>query len=106
MKGIVKVFAVGLLLVTGVASAGFKTSQQVVIGSGFANGDLGYVYNTPDVSQYIGCETYAYPNQLYGYCYALDLSGTYKGCFTTNANMINVMSALKSDGYLIFYFDT
>jgi len=106
MKRFGTMIALSLLLVAGAATAGFKTSQAVVIGSGLANGDLGYVHNTPDTSQYIGCETYAYPNQLYGYCYAVDLAGTYKACSTTNLGMINVMSALKSDGYLLFFFDT
>jgi hypothetical protein len=97
--------AVCMVFVTGSALAGFKTGQQVVIGSGFANGDLGYVHNTPDANQYIGCYLYAYPNQLSGGCYARDVNGTYGSCYTSNANMISVISSLKSDGYLLFYWD-
>jgi len=103
---IAAVCAVCMVLVTGSALAGFKTGQQVVIGSGFANADLGYVHNTPDTTQYIGCYTYAYPNQVYGGCFARDLNGTYASCYTSNAGMINVISALKADGYLLFYWDT
>ena len=98
--------AVCMVFAAGTALAGFKTAQQVVIGSGFANGDLGYVHNTPDATQYIGCYLYAYPNQLYGGCYARDLGGNYASCYTTNVNMMNVMASLKSDGYVLFYWDT
>jgi hypothetical protein len=101
------VLAVLLLVSAGTAVAGFKTGQQVVISttSRFANADIGYVHNTPDTTQYIGCEVYAYTTQLYAYCYARDLAGTYAGCSTSNVNLVNAAASINPDSYLLFYWD-
>ena len=108
MKRFILVLAVGLIALSGNAMAGFKTGQAVVIStaSRFVNADLGYVRNTGDTTQYIGCEVWASGSTPSAYCFARDAAGTYVSCYTTNAVLVNVAAALKPDDYLYFSWDT
>lgn len=107
MKRSMLILAVCGLALSGNAMAGFKTGQQVVINtsSRFVNADLGYVRNTADATQYIGCEVYSSGSTPSAYCFARDVAGTYVSCFTNNASLVNVAASLKSDGYLYFQWD-
>ncbi|MFL6647894.1 MAG: hypothetical protein ACJ8KO_08020, partial [Sulfurifustaceae bacterium] len=82
--------------------------QAVVINtsSRFVNADLGYVRNTADTTQYIGCEVYSSGSTPTAYCFARDAAGTYVACSTSNSALVNVAASLKSDGYLYFQWDT
>ena len=86
------------------AFAGFKSGQQVVIidGSKFANADLGYVRNTGDSTQYIGCEV----SGDVGYCTARNRDGLTRSCSTSVAKWVNTIRALNGDSYLYFKWDT
>lgn len=108
MKRSMLVLAVCGLAMSGIAMAGFKTGQQVVIStsSRFVNADLGYVRNTADANQYIGCEVYSSGSTPSAYCFARDSAGTYVSCYTTNTSLVNVAAALKPDDYLYFQWDT
>ncbi len=96
-------FAAALLASTA-ALAGFRTAQQVVIWDAgrMANGDLGYIHNQPDLTQYMGCYSYA----TAGGCYATDRTGLTRSCSTSDANQLAVIRSLKTDSYLLFYWDT
>jgi hypothetical protein len=96
-------FAAALLAST-VALAGFRSAQQVLIfdAGRFANGDLGYVSNTTDTTQYIGCENLS----GFGYCYAKDPNGLSRSCSTSDPNLLAVIRSLNGDSYLIFWWDT
>jgi hypothetical protein len=98
-KGIV-VAAVMTLGVSTAAFAGFHQAQQVVIidASSFANGDLGYVHNTPDTIQYIGCTS----SGSSASCFARNLAGLSRSCSTSSATMLDAIHALNGDSYLIF----
>ena len=96
-------FAAALLASTA-ALAGFRSAQQVVIWDAgkLANGDLGYIHNQPDLTQYMGCYSY----DAVGYCYAVDRTGLSRSCVTSDPNMVAVIRSLNSDSYLLFYWDT
>jgi hypothetical protein len=84
------------------ALAGFHTGQAVVIvdDDRLANGDLGYVHNTADKNEYIGCEVYG----DWGYCYAMNTAGTYRACATSDPDMVSTIRSLQSDSYLSFWW--
>jgi hypothetical protein len=86
------------------AFAGMKTGQPVVIndGSRFANGELGYVRNTPDSVQYIGCTIKGNA----GSCTARNAAGTTRSCSTTDAKWLSTIAAVNGDSYLYFRWDT
>ena len=92
--------AMGLFAST--AFAGYKTSHEVTINTTgskpYATGDLGYVRNTPDSIQYIGCQA---TNTL-GDCYAVNSAGLYKSCSTTDAALIELILTIKGDSNLFF----
>jgi hypothetical protein len=92
------------LLVSTLVLAGFKAAQDVVISdsSQFANGMLGYVRNTSDTTQYVGCEAFG----TSGYCFALNSAGTYRTCVTSDSNLVANIRSLNSDSYLLFYWNS
>jgi hypothetical protein len=103
MKRVLQGIATGAALLMGVsvaAFAGFHQGQQVVIidASSFANGDLGYVHNTPDTIQYIGCTS----SGGSAWCFARNLAGLSRSCSTSNATLLSAIHSLNGDSYLIF----
>ena len=82
------------------AHAGFHTAQAVVISDPgmFANGDLGYVHNTPDLIQYIGCTSYG----TNANCMARNLAGVTRSCSTANAAHLAAIHSLNGDSHLYF----
>jgi hypothetical protein len=88
------------------ASAGYKTLYEVTINTvgpkPYATGDLGYVRNSADPIQYIGCEATA----ILGDCYAVNSAGLYKSCTTTDPAMIQMILTLKGDSSLYFSWNT
>lgn len=103
MKRVLKGIIAGAVVAMGAsvaAFAGFHQGQQVVIidASSFANGDLGYVHNTPDSFQYIGCTS----SGASASCFARNLAGLQRSCSTSNATMLASLHALNGDSYLIF----
>ena len=95
------VFAAAAL--SGSALAGFQTGQQVVISDEQkqANGDVGYVHNTPDDVQYIGCLTAGDE----GYCFARRWDGVVRSCWSNDPKWVTAMAAVSSDSHLQFYWD-
>src|SRR4051812_6068552 len=85
------------------AFAGFRTEQEVVIGDQqkLANGDMGYVRQTSDDVQYIGC----FVAGDAGYCFARNNAGVTRSCWSDDARWVKVMAAVSSDTYLLFYWD-
>ena len=100
-RTLLTVLAAGLLSAT--ALAGMKTGQPVVImdASKFANGELGYVRNTADTVQYIGCTTKGDA----GSCTARNSAGLTRSCSSTEARWVNTMRAVSGDTYLYFKWD-
>lgn len=85
------------------ALAGFRTGQQVVMSeeNQFANGDLGYVHQTSDDVQYIGC----FVAGDAGYCFARTPAGVTRSCWSDEPRWVNAMAGVSKDTYLIFYWD-
>jgi hypothetical protein len=102
-KTLARTFALilGTLFVTH-AHAGFQSGQEVVFGSNFADGDVGFVHNTSDATQYIGCEV----GPGWAYCYATRSDGTYHACSTSDPDLITAATAVNSTTYLTFYWDS
>ena len=92
--------AMGLFAST--AFAGNKSVYEVTINTvgakPNATGDLGYVRNTADPYQYIGCEATA----TLGNCYAVTSAGVSKTCTTTDAALIELIRSIKGDSNLYF----
>jgi len=85
------------------AFAGFQTGQQVVMSDQkkLANGDLGYVHQTTDDVQYIGC----FVAGDAGYCFAQSKAGVARSCWSDEPRWVNAMAAVSKDTYLLFYWD-
>jgi hypothetical protein len=90
------------LLASASALAGFHSGQAVVIIDAYhlVNGDLGYVHNTSDPNELIGCQNYGDS----GYCYARNTAGIYRACSTSDPALVRAIRSLQSDSYLIFYW--
>ena len=86
--------------------AGTKTSLPVSIltttAKPFAAGDLGYVRNTADATQYIGCEF----TDTIGVCFARDVNGVTASCTTTDPVKLEVIHSIHGDGSLMFAWNT
>src|SRR5689334_19981648 len=84
------------------AFAGLKTNHEVTINTvgakPYATGDLGYVRNTADTSQYIGCEI----TTTLASCYAVNSAGLYKSCSTSDPETIALLRTLNGDSNLFF----
>jgi hypothetical protein len=85
------------------AVAGLKSASDVIISDtyGWAYGDAGHVYRTSDRTQEITCSA----NGASGSCYARDLNGVFRSCYSSEARWVRAMSALKGDSYVVFYWD-
>jgi len=94
--------SVGLLASTS-AFAGQLSGQSVVVvdSQRVAFGDLGFVHNSSDRVEYIGCQL----GGGFGYCYAMDSAGINRTCFTFDPAKIRTLRSLKSDSYLLFEWD-
>ena len=108
MKKIVAVsvlVACGLLAANGIAGA--QSAEPVTIGSGYARGDVGYVHNTSDSNQLIGCQVYVVMGQITVECYARDQSNKYGLCFKNDADAATAQAveAIDSDSYVEFDWD-
>jgi hypothetical protein len=92
--------AIAVLGLSASAWAGFHTAQAVVINDPgmFANGDLGYVHNTADAIQHIGCTSYGANAQ----CMARNLAGVFRSCSTANPSMLASIHSLNGDSHLYF----
>jgi hypothetical protein len=102
VKKIISTIAIAIAIagLSTTAWAGFHTAQQVVISDPgmFANGDLGYVHNTADLTQYIGCSSYGTSAS----CMARNLAGVLRSCSTANPSMLAAIHSLNGDSHLYF----
>ena len=85
------------------AFAGFRTGQQVVMSDvkKLANADLGYVHQTGDDVQYLGC----FVGGDAGYCFARNLAGVTRSCWSDDPRWVSAMAAVSRDSYVLFYWD-
>jgi hypothetical protein len=103
-RSVVAALVLGIFVST--AFAGLKSSQEVIISTSalkpYATGDVGYVRNTLDSTQYIGCEYTA----TAGDCFAVNSAGLYKTCSTTDPALLEVMHSINGDSNLFFSWNT
>jgi hypothetical protein len=101
-----RIFAIALTLgMCASAFAGNKNSVEVSINTvgpkPYATGHLGYVRNTPDQVQYIGCQV----STTLGSCYAVNSAGFAASCSTTDPATLELIRSLKGDSGLYFRWD-
>ena len=99
-RGLAVALSMGAMATTAVA--GYKTYYLVIVqlsgSSPYASGDLGYVRNSSDPSQYISC----YSAATYGLCSAANSVGDYASCSSTDPAMLAVIRSLNGDSWLRF----
>ncbi len=94
-------FAIGAALGIGASAfAGVHTMFQVTINDPamFANGDVSFVHNTPDVVQYLYCESQGTSAR----CVARNLAGLVRTCSTANPAHLAAIHSIGTDSYLLF----
>lgn len=67
-----------------------------------AVGSLGFVRDSSDRMQYIGCQL---GFSLGGQCFARNTAGVTRTCFTRDPDLMGTIAALNGDSYLTFYWD-
>jgi hypothetical protein len=80
-----------------------------------SGGDLGAVRAASNTIESIGCNTYTYSNSAYGYyngyaydnrvttlCWARDVNGWYRTCYSYSPGVATVASSLSGDSRLEF----
>jgi len=113
MKTISRKFAqaafVATLLSASVAMAGFRSFAPVSIvdSSMLAQGDLGYVYNSSDPVEFIGCQVYGDGGDPMALCVARNTNDGLRACTTIDPGQIATIRTLREDSRLTFsWFDT
>lgn len=101
------VVAVMLVLVSGVAAAGYASTAYVVVNTTYryANGAMSAARHSPDTNQHIGCETWASTYGTDMMCRAVDAQGRIGYCFAYSPNMIEAVRGLTSSSFLAFGWD-
>jgi hypothetical protein len=89
------------MLASTAALAGLQFAMPVFLNDYRADGDLGYVHNTVDRTQSVGCSSYGNA----GTCYATTVDGVSKSCSTSDANMLATIRSLNPASYVYFEFD-
>jgi hypothetical protein len=103
MKLMVKsVLFTSLLATAMVANAGARYVYQVNAGSNYAYGAIPDARGSSDATQYIGC----WENDYGGSCFAVDTTGTYRSCYTTNPSYLARIRSLDSSSYIYFTWDS
>ena len=108
MKTISRKFAQAAFVVTilsaSVAMAGFHSIQGVSIIDSISSavGDLGYVHNSSDPNEYIGCAVYPSAGTLMGFCAASNTSNVFRSCTTGDPGQVATIRSLREDSTLEF----
>lgn len=102
-RAMIAAAAAGLLASTS-APAGMIQDQAVTIDDAdhSATGSLGFVHNSSDRVQYIGCRL---GFNLGGRCFARNTAGVTQACFTRDPEIMATIGALNGDSYLTFKWD-
>ena len=103
-RAMIAAAAVGLLAST-TALAGLLQDMAVTIDevARSASGSLGFVRNSSDRVQYIGCEPGS--GGFGSTCYARNTAGVTRTCVTADPDVMNTIASLNGDSHLIFYWD-
>ena len=98
----------GVLLAAGLGHAGRKITTNATINttSGTAWGSLGSARSSADTTQYIGCYTTLTTTTSHAGCVAVNAVGTYRSCYTYDANLIAAIRTLTPDAYIEFAWET
>jgi len=81
--------------------AGLKLNREVIVNATSFSGDLGSSRNSADNVQYIGCNDLGASIQ----CYGKNAAGFTKSCSSNTAQMMQQVRGLRTNTYLIVYFD-
>jgi hypothetical protein len=97
---LIRVVTAALAMAGVAAVAGEQLAREVTYDAikPFVSGDLGYVRNTPDTVQYLGC----FINGASAICQARNSAGLAKSCITTDPDKVNALRSLNGDSRLAF----
>jgi hypothetical protein len=103
MKRKTTAFAIGAALALGIgtnAYAGARTMIPVTINDPamLAQGDVSFVHNTPDLIQFIFCESQGTSAN----CQARNLAGLVRTCSTANPAHLAAIHSIGTDSFLVF----
>ena|SRR3569832_1031882 len=108
--------AVAALAAQTSAYAGYHSTSPVAVyknsgnPGGIANGSVYSArYYTSDSTQYIGCQSVAYPGSSgYVFCSATDSKGNYLSCMTSNADDTTrtAIASVNTSSFILFQADT
>jgi len=103
MKRKTTAFIAGAALALGIgstANAGLHTMIPVQINDPamVANGDVGFVHNTPDAIQFIFCDSQGST----AFCQARNLAGLVRSCSTANPAHLAAIHAIGTDSHVVF----
>jgi len=106
MKRKTTAFAIGAALTLGIgtiAYAGLHTMIPVTINDPamFANGDVSFVHNTPDSTQFIFCVSQGTSAN----CLARDLAGLVRSCSTANPAHLAAIHSIGTSSFLLFQWN-
>lgn len=99
-----KIIGIGLIVagVTAVslANAGSHYSNNVLVYTGQASGNISAARFSSDGNQYVGCYTVAWAGSPLGACFFNDSSNHYFSCYTSDPNMLATMHGINATSYL------
>ncbi|HVZ75257.1 MAG TPA: hypothetical protein VHJ20_22925 [Polyangia bacterium] len=101
--------SLALTLGFGLVGAGVGTAiaaGPVQVFGNWARGDMGNAHNTGG-TQYIGCWVNSDPSGApLAYCEANDGGGSMNFCYTSNGNLVSLMSSMQASSEIQFGWDT
>ncbi len=97
------VLAIILIISAPVVFAGASSYYQVTVNlsSGYAFGSMVGARNSRDTVQWIGC-TRSFRSHANANCTARNAAGVYGACSTTDLGLIEALSPLADESYLVF----
>ena len=88
-----------------IALAGQRSTLGVYVGSTQLNGILSDARASSDVYSYVAVQVQATASSMTAYVMARNASGVYKQCWTSNPQMVSLLTGVSGDGFLYAYFD-
>jgi hypothetical protein len=109
MRQSTRFLGIGLVLslaaIATAATAGQQFHYPVTIYSGGAYGAVSYVRHSSDTVSFIGCSTEAAPGKApSATCYAMDATGKYVNCWTSDANLVAMAGRINDTSLVSFSF--
>ncbi|GEN06634.1 hypothetical protein MFU01_16710 [Myxococcus fulvus] len=102
-----RIVALGVLLLSGLATAGSKIDYNVdiSISSRAASATMGGARNSPDSNQILSCQIDATVSGISGSCYAVNAQGVSVECRTTNQYLLEAIKSINDSSLVAFVWN-